>query len=185
MLVYRSGNPTSRRKSLGYTTTNKWVGSFFLRWSIDVFVHFLIFVISLKTIFWALAFIEVPPQLRKAQQTLPLLQVFRIFSHHFPFEKDACQNSSSSPFPDGIHEDKFEDWTRKNEEENAVGEDKKFVEIAARIFGTSFSYNFFVLFTFPVWNQTKRHFVTMEIVPLWWKLFLLHALIPIPVYKPE
>ena len=30
-------------------------------------------------------------------------------SQHFPFEKDACQNSSSSPFPDGIHEDKFED----------------------------------------------------------------------------
>ena len=56
---------------------------------------------------------------------------------------------------------------RKNEEDNAVGEDKKFVEIAARIFRTSFSYNFFALFTFPVWNQTMRHFVTMEIVPLW------------------
>ena len=30
-----------------------------------------------------------------------------------------------------------------------------------------------------------RHFVTMEIVPLKWKSFLLYAPIPIPVYKPE
>ena len=28
-----------------------------------------------------------------------------------------------------------------------------------------------------------RHFVTMEIVPLKWKSFLLYAPIPIPVYK--
>ena len=182
MLVYRSGNPTTRRKSLGDTTTNKWVGSFFfLRWSIDVFVHFLIFV-SLKTIFWALAFIEVPPQLRKAQQTLPLLQVFRIFLTTFPSKRTLVKKQQLSISWWYLWR-QVRGLTRKNEEENAVGEDKKFVEIAARIFRTS--YNFFVLFTFPVWNQTMRHFVTMEIVPLWWKLFLLHALIPIPVHKPE
>ena len=50
------------------------------------------------------------------------LVLFCIFLTAFPFEKDACQHSSSSPFPAGNHEYTFEDMTRKNEEDN--GEDK-------------------------------------------------------------
>ena len=65
-----------------------------------------------KTIFCALAFVEVPPQLRrKAQQTIPRLVPH--LSHRFPFEKDGCQHSSSSPFLAGNHEYTFEDWRRE------------------------------------------------------------------------
>ena len=77
------GNPTTRRN----TNTNKWVGIFFFFcWSIDVFVSFLVFVSSLEKIFCALAFVEVPPQLRrKAQQTIPRLVPH--LSHRFSLRK--------------------------------------------------------------------------------------------------
>ena len=68
---------------------------------------------------------------------------------------------------------------------NAVDEDKKSVERAARIFSSFFLVILFRTFSFPVWNQTMRHLITMEIVPLKWKSFLLYAPVPIPVYKPE
>ena len=54
----------------------------------------------LKTIFWALAFIEVPLQLWKAQQTLPLLliQVFRIFLATFPSKRTLVKTAAALHF---------------------------------------------------------------------------------------
>ena len=143
MLVYRiGGNPTSRRN----TNTYKQVGRdlLFLSWSIDVFVSFLVFVSSLETIFCALAFVEVPPQLRrKAQQTIPRLVPH--FLTAFPLEKDGCQHSSSSPFLAGNHEYTFEDWRERTKKITGLAKTRS-GKSPVFFFRISFSYNVFVLF---------------------------------------
>ena len=114
------------------------------------------------------------------------LVLFRIFLTAFPFENDSCQHSSSSPFPAGNHEYTFEDWRERTKKITGSAKTRSLSRKSpVFFFRISFSYNVFVLFSYSVWNQTLRHFVTMEIVPLKWKSFLLYASIPIPVYKPE
>ena len=113
--------------------------------------------------------------------------LFRIVLTAFLFDKNGCQHSSRSPFPAGNHEYTFEDWRERTKKLRGWRRQKS-VKKVARIFFSNFVlvYKYvFVLFTFSVWKQTLRHFVTMEIVPLKWKSFLLCAPIPIPVYKPE
>ena len=117
--------------------------------------------------------------------------LFRIFFTAFPFEKDGCQHSSSSPFLAGNHEYTFEDWRERTKKITGLAKQGVCRESLSRKSPVFFFFEFrfrimlSYFFSFSVWNQTMRHFVPMEIVPLKWKSFLLYAPIPIPVYKPE
>ena len=84
-----------------------------------------------------------------------LLVLFRIFLAAFPFEKDGCQHSSSSPFLAGNHEYTFEDWRERTKKITGLAkiggsvqkknsctlppsEDKESVEKVARTFLSNF-----------------------------------------------
>ena len=67
------------------------------------------------------------------------LVLFRIIPTAFPFEKDGCQHSSSSPFPAGNHEYTFEDWRERTKKLMRTAKiQKKSVEKVARIFFPNF-----------------------------------------------
>ena len=72
MSVYRRREPDNSSKLLGDTTTNKWVGIFFYAGTSTFSFLSLSSWAAWKTIFCALAFVEVPPQ--------PLVPHL---SHHF------------------------------------------------------------------------------------------------------
>ena len=187
MSVYRRREPDNSSKiAVGDTTTNKWVWIFFYGGTST----FSFLSLSLCC--------EQPGKQSSARSTSSkyrrsygkhnklFLVLFRIFLTAFPFKKDGCKHSSSSPFPAGNHEYTFEDWRERTKKITGSAKTRSLsrklpyfpFEFRSRI-------KFSVLFSFSVWNQTIRHFVTMEIVPLKWKSFLLYALIPIPVDKPE
>ena len=136
MWVYRSGTRQVDENRSAMQLQTSGLGAFFLsflflRGSIDVFLYFLVFVGS-ETIFSALAFVEVTPQLRKAQQTLPLL-VLHLF-HRFSLRKGRFSRQQQLSISWWYPWIQVRWLTRDNEEDNAVDEDKKFVERAARIF---------------------------------------------------
>ena len=177
------GNPTTRRKLLGDTTTNKWVGIFFFYAGASTFSFLsLSSWAAWKTIFCMLAFVDVPPPLRKAQ-TIPRLVPH--LSHRFSLRKGQLSTQQQLYFLLVTMNTRSKTDEKERRRKCAWQRPEVCRESRPYFFRISFSYNVFVLFTFSVWNQTMRHFVTMEIVPLKWRSFLLYAPIPSPVYKPE
>ena len=92
------------------------------------FVSFLVVVSSMETIFCALTFVEVPPQLRKAQQTIPRLVPH--FSHRFSLRKGRLSTQQQI-----TGSAKTRSLSRKS---------------PVSFFRISFSYNVFVLFLFSL-----------------------------------
>ena len=101
------GNPKTRRN----TNTHKWVGIFFF-----------FFMLEHRRFRFFPCLREQPGKQSSARSPSSkyrlsyvgkhnklFLVLFRIFLTAFPFEKDGCQHSSSSPFLAGNHEYTFED----------------------------------------------------------------------------
>ena len=94
------------------------------------------------------------------------LVLFRIFLTAFPFEKDGCQHSSSSPFLAGNHEYTFEDWRERTKKITGLAKTRSLSRKSpVFFFRISFSYNVFVLFPFQF--EIKQCAILLP-----WKLFL-------------
>ena len=97
MSVYRmreaSGNPTTRWKALQLHCVLKSPFFFFAETSTFSFLSLSLWAVW-KTIFCALAFVEVPPQLRQAQQTLPRL--VPNLSHRFSLWRRMAVNTAAA-----------------------------------------------------------------------------------------
>ena len=100
MLVYRSGNPTTRRKSLGDTTTNKWVGSFFFFFTLKHrrFRSFPYLRDQSENNFLGARFHRSATAATESTTNSSSSSSVPHLSHHFPFEKDACQTAAAFHF---------------------------------------------------------------------------------------
>ena len=132
-------------------TSTSGPGSFFLCWSIGVFVSFLVFVSSLENY---LLHARLRRSTAAATESATNYSLFcsASFSPLFPSKMTAVNTAPALYFLlVTMHVRRL---TRKNEEDNAVGEDKKSVEKVACIYffriSFSYTYNVFVLFTFSV-----------------------------------
>ena len=115
-----------------------------------------------KTIFCALTFLTYVGKRNKL-----FLVLFRIFLTAFPFEKDGCQHSSSSPFLAGNHEYMFEDWRERTKKITGLSKTRCLSRKSpVYFFRISFSYNVFVLY-FPFQFEIKQCAILLP-----WKLFL-------------
>ena len=95
------------------------------------------------------------------------LVLIRIFLTAFPFEKDGCQHSSSSPFLAGNHEYTFEDW-REKERRRQRGWRRQGVCRESRPY-FSFELRFRIMFSYflPFQFEIKQCAILLP-----WKLFL-------------
>ena len=95
------------------------------------------------------------------------LVLFRILLAAFPFEKDGCEHSSSSPFLAGNHEYTFEDWRERTKKITGLAKTRRLSRKSpVFFFRISFSYNVFRTF-FPFQFEIKQCAILLP-----WKLLL-------------
>ena len=106
------------------------------------------------------------PRLYVGKRNKLFLVLFRIFLTAFPFEKDGCQHSSSSPFFAGNHEYTFEDWRERTKKITGLAKTRSLSRKSPVFFiRISFSYN--VSYFFPFQFEIEQCAILLP-----WKLFL-------------